>query len=202
MNIRKEKAQLTKEKIINAAEVLLNNKSFDEISVDDIVKYANVAKGTFYIYFKKKEHVIYEKGFIAFKELAEKVQNMQNEPVEERVYAYFQGSIILIENFGINICREWIKDVINPKEMDKLEYIEETKWHFDINVFKVILQDAVKNGELSKEIPIDMTAYLIISMIYGMMTCWCISDKDFDLSKWIDKFFNLNILPILKQYKN
>lgn len=199
MTKRQEKAQITKEKIIKAAEILLKNSCFENISVEDITKYADTAKGTFYTYFKKKEDVIYEIGYAAFRLLAEKVENMKDEAVEQKVYAYFEGSILLIEKFGINLCRQWIKDVINPNEMGNTEY---TKWHFDTDVFKKILKEAAAKGELKQDMPVDMTAYLIISQIYGMMVCWCMSDGEFELSKWIDKFFNLNILSIINQYKN
>lgn len=199
MTKRQEKAQITKEKLIKAAEILLKDNSFENISVEDITKYADTAKGTFYIYFKKKEDVIYEIGYAAFRLLAEKVENMKERPVEQKVYAYFEGSLLLIEKFGINLCRQWIKDVINPNEMENTEY---TKWHFDTDVFRKILKEAVIKGELKHDTPVDMTAYLIISQIYGMMICWCMSDSEFELSKWIDKFFNINILSIIKQYKN
>lgn len=199
MTKRQEKAQVTKEKIIKAAEILLKENCFENISVEDITKYADIAKGTFYIYFKRKEDVIYEIGYAVFRDLAEKVENMKDEAVEQKVYAYFKGTILLIEKYGINLCRQWIKDVINPNDMGNAEY---TKWHFDTDVFKKILKEAVVKGELKQDMPVDTAAYLIISQIYGMMTCWCMSDGEFEFSKWIDKFFNLNILSIINQYKN
>ncbi len=199
MTKRQEKAQITKENIIKAAEILLKENCFENISVEDITKYADIAKGTFYIYFKRKEDVIYEISYAVFRDLAEKVENMKDEPVENKVYAYFKGTILLIEKYGINLCRQWIKDVINPNDMGNAEY---TKWHFDTDVFKKILKEAVVKGELKQDMPVDTAAYLIISQIYGMMTCWCMSDGEFEFSKWIDKFFNINILGIIKQYKN
>lgn len=90
MNIRKEKAQLTKEKIINAAEVLLNNQSFDEISVDDIVKYANVAKGTFYIYFKKKSMLYMKKGSLLLKSWQKKFKICKMNQLKKRYTHIFK----------------------------------------------------------------------------------------------------------------
>ena len=48
MTKRQEKAQVTKEKIIKAAEILLKENCFENISVEDITKYADIAKGTFH----------------------------------------------------------------------------------------------------------------------------------------------------------
>ena len=199
MTKRQEKAQVTRRKLIDTGLDLLKEKGFEAVNVEDITKYADIAKGTFYIYFKRKEDVIYEISYAVFRDLAEKVENMKDEPVENKVYAYFKGTILLIEKYGINLCRQWIKDVINPNDMGNAEY---TKWHFDTDVFKKILKEAVVKGELKQDMPVDTAAYLIISQIYGMMTCWCMSDGEFEFSKWIDKFFNINILGIIKQYKN
>lgn len=44
--------------IISAAETVLGQRGLDRITVDDIVSEANVAKGTFYLYFKSKDEVV------------------------------------------------------------------------------------------------------------------------------------------------
>ena len=57
---RKEQAELTRKKIIEAAKELNQEKQISEISVEDITKKANVSKGSFYTYFNKKEDVVEE----------------------------------------------------------------------------------------------------------------------------------------------
>ena len=49
-----EKKNLKRNKIIEAASKLFLDKSFASTAVDDVVKMAGVAKGTFYLYFKDK----------------------------------------------------------------------------------------------------------------------------------------------------
>lgn len=44
--------------ILNAAILLFKEKGYDETTVSDIVKAANMAQGTFYIYYKSKEAVL------------------------------------------------------------------------------------------------------------------------------------------------
>jgi AcrR family transcriptional regulator len=49
-----EKKTIKRNKIIDAASALFLDKSFASTAVDDVVKMAGVAKGTFYLYFKDK----------------------------------------------------------------------------------------------------------------------------------------------------
>jgi AcrR family transcriptional regulator len=55
---RERKREQTKQGLINAAVELFIAKGYDETTIDDIVAAADVAKVTFYYYFKSKEEII------------------------------------------------------------------------------------------------------------------------------------------------
>ncbi|MBS0220170.1 MAG: TetR/AcrR family transcriptional regulator [Proteobacteria bacterium] len=55
---RTKPAEIRREELIDAAQALFLGKGFDDTSVDEIVKAADVAKGTFYFYFKTKDDVL------------------------------------------------------------------------------------------------------------------------------------------------
>ena len=54
MSYIEEKKNLKRSRIIDAASKLFLDKSFASTAVDDVVRLAGVAKGTFYLYFKDK----------------------------------------------------------------------------------------------------------------------------------------------------
>ena len=58
MNKRQVNAQITRQKLIDSVKELLKTKPFDKINVASITQYAGVAKGTFYVYFKRKEDIL------------------------------------------------------------------------------------------------------------------------------------------------
>lgn len=58
MGRREDKREATRQEILNAAAELFRTKGFDATSVDDIVLAANLAKGTFYYHFQKKDDLI------------------------------------------------------------------------------------------------------------------------------------------------
>ncbi len=55
---RKEKAEQTRQKIYQSAEELFYRHGFDEVNVDNIVRHAGVAKGSFYVHFESKNALI------------------------------------------------------------------------------------------------------------------------------------------------
>lgn len=55
---RTKPAEIRREELMDAAQALFLEKGFTATSVDEIVKQADVAKGTFYLQFKTKEDVL------------------------------------------------------------------------------------------------------------------------------------------------
>lgn len=56
--LQQERSRATRLAIIDAAEELWREKDFDSVSVEDVCRRAGVAKGTFYFYFPRKEHLL------------------------------------------------------------------------------------------------------------------------------------------------
>lgn len=79
MATQKERKIHTRRKLINAAKRLFDKHGFDQVSVDQIVKNANVAKGTFYQYYETKVDVLADvardAGADKFKAALEEVEN-------------------------------------------------------------------------------------------------------------------------------
>ena len=118
--------------------------------------------------------------------------------VVKKLSKYFDAFMREIERYGINICREWVRDVINPNTAPTNR--DAQKWLFDTRTLIRILQTAVKNGELSKRAPIGAIAYIIMSELYGMMTGWCMSDGAFQPLDWTARFCELQLKPMLAPY--
>lgn len=77
--------------IENAAFELFTKTSFNETSIDQIVKKANVAKGTFYLYFKDKEqllhHLVYKLSSDLLRDALKKAEQQQiNNHIERIVF--------------------------------------------------------------------------------------------------------------------
>lgn len=69
----KDTGKQTRAKIIQVIEDLVNEKSLDKISVREICQKANIAVGTFYIYFSSKEEAL----LYVYHQLDEQFKNLK-----------------------------------------------------------------------------------------------------------------------------
>lgn len=198
MTTRQQKALITRQKLLDTAEILLKTNGFNALSVEDITQKAGVAKGTFYIYFKHKEDIIAEicRGY--FKKIENQINSMKDKNIVEKLSLYFDNFMRAVELYGINICREWIRASVDPKT--SFDLTDTTKWEYDVDMLKNILENAIKNKDLKENTPVELLVHLIISQLYGMMTCWCMSDGAFEPKDWTKKFAKIQLTAILKDY--
>ena len=195
MNKRQKSAIETKRKLISAGLELIKEKGFDAINVEDITKKAGVAKGTFYIYFKRKEDIVMEISRTPFGEIADELEQMKNAELFDKLRHYFRRFMEQVEYCGIQICREWIRNVIDPNNVP--ETMDSKKWFYDYEMLESILKNS---KELKEDTPIDLLTHIIISELYGMMLCWCMSDGKFEPLDWTDRFCDVQLEVVFKPY--
>ncbi len=198
MTKRQENALKTKQKLLDAAIKLIEENGLSDLNIENITNAAGCAKGTFYVYFSHKEDIVFEICRELFERIEKRMQKMTDKNIIERMHYYFESFMAEVERYGINICREWIRGVIDPNKAP--ENMDNTKWQFDIDMLYGILNRAVKEKELKADTPIDVLANVIIAELYGMMTCWCMSDGVFEPKEWTSKFFEMQLTPMLQKY--
>lgn len=177
MTNRQARAMETRKKIIQAAKALIAKKGFKDTSIDDIVKEAGVSTGSFYTYFKKKEDVIEELNKTDFYRLAEIVNGMEERDILDRLRYYCYKFLGDIEETGIEICRQWVKNNLSPNDM-LLGGEEITKYRYDDRTMQSVLQEAIRRGELKDNFPVNDFALFINAQLYGLMVIWCMTDGE------------------------
>ena len=58
----------------------------------------------------------------------------------------------------------------------------------------------MKEGALKKSTPVETLAHVFMCELYGMMTCWCMSDESFVPAEWVDRFAKLQLPTLLGPY--
>lgn len=130
--------------------------------------------------------------------MIEEIENIKNKNIIDKLALYFKRFMESIEIYDIHVCRSWICDVIDPNQATK-EW-DSQKWQYDVEQLQNILNKAIKNKELKADTPIELLSHIIISELYGMMLCWCMSDGKFEPLDWTEKFCNAQLKLILKPY--
>ena len=195
MNKRQKSAVETKRKLITSGLELIKEKGFEAINVEDITKKAGVAKGTFYIYFEHKEDIVLEISRVPFGEIADELKNMEDAELFDKLRHYFRRFMEQVEFCGIQICREWIRNVIDPNNVP--DTMDNRKWFFDYEMLESILKNS---AELKKDAPLELLTHIIISELYGMMVSWCMSDGKFEPLEWTDKFCEIQFKSMFEPY--
>ncbi len=184
MGKREENAIQTKTKIIEAAKTLIRENGIDNVSVDDITKLAGVAKGSYYVYFKKKEDIVGAIGCMEFRYINEELSKMDNLDIVSKLKYYFIRYKEGVKDLGVEISKCWLQNNLNCR--CKLEY--------DFNSISSIIRIAVEKKELKEDTNISSLTYKIISILYGLMLIWIMADGSFNLDENID---NINIKELL-----
>ena len=198
MNKRQLSAINTRQKLIDAALKIARETEFSNINVEDITREAQVAKGSFYTHFKSKEDIVREICREPFKHISEEIAQSQDKSFTERLAFYFERFMEAVEIYDIHLCRSWLADVLNPPAVRKDWDYE--KWDYDVRELKLIFDTAIQNQELQENTPVELLVHIIISELYGMMTCWCMSDGQFQPLDWTKKFCDLQIKTIIQPY--
>lgn len=198
MTNRQKVALETKEKIIEIGGKLINEKGFDNVSVEDITAACGVAKGTFYTYFKRKEDLVFAAGLPLFDKVEQDISLMNGVSASDKIRHYCKYFMEAVESAGLQMCREWVKVTVDPNVAPK-EW-EISKLDYDTAALTRIFVSIVNSGDLTSDFPLEASVKLIISELYGMMICWCMSDGKFDPKDWVDTFCDLQMSAVIQPY--
>ncbi len=198
---RREMADRTRRKIYDSAVQLFAAKDYKDVSVDSIVKLAEVAKGSFYVHFASKDALVTEiirdqveivdsdyKGFIdGFAEGASAEEMMlaligRITDVLVDVIGYERMKVV----YGAQISKDVGAEVVS-------DYNREI-----YDLFGNILGRGVESGEFSSEIPAEVLTRHFMMAIRGITYEWCIRYPDFDYKEEALRHFEILLAGIRK----
>ncbi len=184
MGKRQEAAKKTRQSLLQAAKALHQEKGLTNTSVDEIVSRAGVSKGSFYVYFKRKEDIASELAFLPFEELIQSL-DVSSISALERLKRFLMESVQLIEKQGLSMCQEWMKSAVSPMSdntpgMAKLD--------LDRNHVLTTLQLAKQNQEIENNAPLEPLADEIMAQYYGAVTLWSLTNGRYPMVKQIEEF--------------
>lgn len=198
--VRQARAAETRKRIVEAAKKLITENGFENVSIEDIAKEAEVSTGSFYTYFKKKEDVVEALNQSDFYRLAEITNEISDKDLNYRLKYYCRKFLTEIERVGIEICRQWVRNNIIPLETE-ISGRKTTKYLHDYLAMKSILVEGIRRGELSADAPVDELALFLNAQLYGLMVAWCMTDASVVGSEKTDVFCETVITPALMLYR-
>ena len=149
---RLAKSNENKNKIIEVALKLINEKGFDNVSVSEITKEAGVSKGAFYIHFESKEDLIEKQISMYFDD--SKLEGIYSK--YEKLEHFLIKSIKRIKDSGLKMCQTWFSHAVSGSFHGK------SKLTYDLSYIKELYDE-----KIAKE---------VISVYYGALNLWCFTD--------------------------
>ena len=200
LTTRQIKAIETKEKIYKSAEHLFLNMGFDDVSVDDIVKHAQVAKGTFYVHYESKDALV----ALLIKDYVKKVdldykaylEDLPDDMSINEILLSLVGKIadvmtdVLGHEIMKNLYKVYISQVINTDTLTN--YNRELYTLFKDLIARGMEQHLFKPGLTTNEI-----AQHFVLAYRGLTFEWCIRYPDFNLKEQAISHFNILLKGII-----
>jgi TetR/AcrR family transcriptional regulator, fatty acid metabolism regulator protein len=180
---RAKQALATKNKIYTCAVHLMNQHGYENITVEQIAKKANVSIGTFYHYFESKFDLLvetYRLGDLFFQENVPEILG-RNGTCIQKVIDYFLLYAQLSLNEGIEkTCTLYV-----PSNKMFL-----TQGRAMQDLLNDILQCGQKNNEISKELSPDQITGKLFIAARGVIFDWCLHDGHSDLMAEMSDIIN------------
>lgn len=170
---RQVQAQQTKDKVYQVAIELFETKGFENITVDEICKVANVSTGTFYNVFKSKYEILDRIFELADDYFIDTVkQNIQLGNAKDRILTYFDYYALYNLKCGINFTKQLynVKNNLFAKENRPMQLI-----------LKEIIVDGQNKKELNDDISSNDLVQFLFICVRGLVYDWCLKDGSFDL---------------------
>lgn len=183
---RKKQSMETKNKIYKSAEKLFSKYDFNKVSVDAIVKAAEVSKGTFYIYFDSKDTLIASliNDYVSNVDLDYKayLDSIPPDMPSSDILLKLIGKIadVLIDTIGYdNMATIYKLQLAKTVDMEPIKgYSREI-----YKMFNNVLENGIQKDEFKTSVPLEILTKHFVMAIRGLTYEWCIRYPDFDLKE-------------------
>ncbi|MBN1313593.1 MAG: TetR/AcrR family transcriptional regulator [Anaerolineae bacterium] len=177
---RQEQALKTKKRIYTAAVDLMNSKGFDNLTIADISKAADVSVGAFYHYFDSKNDILAEIFYQADEYFSTEVTaDVEDKPALEQLVLYFDHYARFNVLSGVEMTRQLFSSKVKF-------FVEEGR------PMQVLLRDIISAGQKRGEIranedPAELVRLLFV-LARGVVFDWNLYDGSYDLEETMHRY--------------
>lgn len=194
VNSRKLQAAKTKNRIFETANELIEKKGYNQVTIREICKQAEVAKGTFYHYFSAKEDIIleiYKKVDKYYDELIKK--GFSSDDQVQKIIEVVTYKAIYVQKCKIDKVKEVYKAQM---EVGNNFFISKQRSSYKI-LYNIIEKAQANNEFKTNQTAAELTKIIGLS-VRGVIYDWCINNGSYDLETYLKKYIK-NIIEIFKK---
>ncbi|WP_432663436.1 TetR/AcrR family transcriptional regulator [Wukongibacter baidiensis] len=188
-----------KDKLIEAALDEFTQKSYDEASLNNIIKNASMSKGSFYYHFKNKRDLytfIYvEAGNVKLRFLDKELKNYEEEMKDKNIFEILK----LYGHLGFKFAKEYPvyyqfgKRLLEEKNEELMTHLRKQFNHVTEDLMDNLIARAIERKEIRDDFPVDFTTRLIKNLFlsYDKVVLKDINEVELDeLMKLYDNYLD------------
>ena len=197
MNKRVLQGQETKKRLIECARRLFNERGYNNVTVDDIIRESGSSKGAFYTHFKTKELLLVDVFPFADDVYTDFINNVSLPENTIDKIAFFSKYVLeFIENrAGLDFISVIYSAQIKDIEADRIALDTMRKYY---NILSTFLEEGKEKDEITSEMSTDEIKSMITTILRGAIYDWCLYKGDFCLTDYGMKIINIYLDRIKK----
>ncbi len=177
---KQTKGNKTKQHLYRQAMLLFRERGYDNVSVDEIVKAAGTAKGTFYVHFDSKMAVIAQM-FQEYDDYYDAIEAQldPSQPVMERLEIFIGKSCQFTQEIiGLDMLRTLYRNQLGP------DTLEHDNFREDRSLYRIIhrlLLEGQRDGLYRADLSVTTMGAWLVRCIRGTFYEWIMREGSFDL---------------------
>lgn len=191
---RQLQAKATKEHIMETAKGLINEYTYDELSIDLICKKAGVSIGSFYHHFKSKQGLIIE-GYGEcdnfFRESI--IGQLKSVGRIDRILEYIDHQMQYAKNVGVELMIEVYKAQIT----DGVDFFLKSSRGLPQGLLELV-KEAQEDGVITKSESAEKITSELLLISRGVIYNWCQNKGNYDISSYCKRIIT-NHIQIFKE---
>lgn len=168
ISLREHRKKELKEGIFTQAIRLFNERGFDNVTIEDITSACGIAKGTFYNYFPKKEHILLHLGQEQLEILKESIKRHSGvKDVRERLKLMFIDVVARIDKDPSLLKAVAIESMRSSDVSQELQLEEEARL-----ALVPLFEAAIRDGQVSGRWSPGQLSSAVVGVYNHIITTW------------------------------
>ena len=194
---RQLQAAKTKDKIYDAAVREFNNKGFNKVSIEDITRAANVAKGSFYTHFRSKGDLVLYSFHRADEAYLRAYEGSEGLDFLDRMLFFLEAYYSEFQNAGKELTKAIVSSYYETPENNYF-----SRKRILVQCFTKIIDQGKKEKKLDPNIDSGDYVNMFLSTLIGIEILWCYDDSHIDLSSFIHETMGTLASGMIKRYED
>lgn len=195
---RNIRALENKKRIVETARRLVDERGYENVTVNDIVAECGLTKGAFYYHFKSKSDVVFQLDRGRFNDLYDETEQSALSDPLDRMTLYVRTWHKYLDEDSRHFSQYWMRYNLNPDHRHA-SYGNSSAFAMDYEYLSRYFAEAVEKGCLKPGAPVDMLAKMVAYCMYGSYCEKCLSDDSPATAplaeQMLDHLFNVGLAP-------